>query len=582
MGPQTITFAGSTPMSWTSPIARLKRAVEEGRVGETHVGAGVLVAGDVVLTCAHVVEDALKGSEAKPEKGSALLIDFPFANVYDVKAKVAAWCPAIAEFDRRRGGPPSDLAVLTLDQSERIAQIEPCLITRTDPAPEIPFSCQGFPLGYPNGTPAEGRLQGLDAGGWIDVVAETALGYFIQPGFSGAPVFAGRGADICAGEIIGLCVTADIGGNRVARLIPPAQLANVVRSVVSPYHWLEHFSQRDVTYFFGREALTKELSEELGSQRFLLLAGPAGSGKSSLLDAGLIAKARRAGVNTYMMRPLADARAELARTLGLPPDQPVDDERIRLKVEAVVASGGLFLGVDQAEELVRGNNREQAAQFLQLLADLRNELGGLQIALAARSDGLQALLAAQPRLRLLERNLHFIDELGREELASAIERPAGCLRVGFAPGLVQRIVNDALNEPRVPLPIVQLCLSRLWEGRSDATITEQAYLDLGGLTGALANHARSILERFHAEAEKAPKLIKSIMELALGVRPLWWPFSVTQVASPEGRGRPTLSEALDRTLGPCAPPVGRGRRSGRGPAAPCSGVELQVPREKVH
>jgi len=491
-------------MCWTRSIARLKRPVEEGRVGEMHVGAGVLVAGDVVLTCAHVVEDALKGSEAKPEKGAALLIDFPFANVYDLNAKVAAWYPAVEEFERRRGSDPSDLALLTLDPSEHVAEIEPCLIAMTDPAAEIPFSCQGFPFGYPNGAPAEGRVQGLDAGGWIDVVAETTIGYFIEPGFSGAPVFAGRAPHIRGGEIIGLCVTADIGGKRVARLIPPAQLARAVRSVVSPYRWLEHFSQRDVAYFFGRDGLTKELWEELRNQRFLLLAGPAGSGKSSLLDAGLVAKARRAGMNAYVMRPLADARAELVRTLSLPADPPANDEDIRRKVEALVTSGGLLLGVDQAEELVRGNNREQATQFLQLLEDLRNELGGLQIALASRSDGLPGLLAVQPRLRLLERNLRYIDELGREELTAAIELPAKCLHVGFAPGLVQTIVNDALNEPRVPLPIVQLCLSRLWELRSDATIVKQAYLDLGGLTGALASHANSILDRFHARIETLP------------------------------------------------------------------------------
>ena len=109
---------------------------------------------------------------------------------------------------------------------------------------------------------------------------------------------------------------------------------------------------------------------------------------------------------------------------------------------------------------------------------------------------------------------------------------------------MQRIVNDALNAPRVPLPILQLCLSRLWESRKDATIPEQAYHDFGGLTGALANHAKSIMEQIHANAEKLPRLVRSIMEFAFGL-PLWPLFGLPK-PSPEGEPAPTLSEALDR------------------------------------
>jgi hypothetical protein len=253
-------------------------------------------------------------------------------------------------------------------------------------------------------------------------------------------------------------------------------------------------------------------------------------------------------MNTCVIRPLADARAELARGLGVPPDTPPDDDAIRRAVELKIEPGGLLLGIDQAEELVHGTNREQSAKFLQLLADLREEFNGLQIALAARSDDLPALLAAQPRSRLLEKNLRYIDELGREELRAAIERPAKRMRVGFATDLVNRIVNDALNTPRVPLPILQLCLSRLWESRDDATIAEKAYRDLGGLTGALANHAKSILAKVHANAEKMPKFVRPIMEAALGVTPLF-SFLFPWTGAAEVQVRLTLVEALDRLYG---------------------------------
>jgi V8-like Glu-specific endopeptidase len=224
---------------WTWPIARLQRA------NGIHVGAGVLVAGDLVLTCAHVVEDALRGTAQTPGKEATLEIAFPFADIHGLAAKVAAWFPPIQEADRRPGGSPTDLAVITLDNPERVETIEPCLIAETDPRAGVTFSCQGFPAGYPQGAPARGVLQGTDAGGWTDAVADSGFGHFIEPGFSGTPVFIGRDAEVRGGEVIGLCVTADIGDKRVARLIPPAQLAFAIRSVSSPYRWLEPFSQRD-------------------------------------------------------------------------------------------------------------------------------------------------------------------------------------------------------------------------------------------------------------------------------------------------------------------------------------------------
>jgi len=370
--------------------------------------------------------------------------------------------------------------VLALDRPELIDEIEPCLITQTDPDPQlrIAFFCQGFPVGYPYGAPAEGFLQGLDARGWIEAIADTDFGHFIEPGFSGAPVFARDPAIAPIGEIIGICVTADIGGRRVARLIPPAQLAFAARSVADPYRWLEHFTHRDVAFFFGREKLTKELSEALRRSRFILVAGPAGSGKSSLLQAGLLVNGRRHGMKTVVVRPVADVRAELALALGLRPDQPADNNAIRRAVEDCVSTGGLWLGIDQAERLVQSRNREHARQFLRLLAELREEFEDLQIAIVVRSDGLPALLAAQPPSRMLERNLHYIDELGREELREAIERPAGRLRVGFAPTLVRRIINDILSEERVSLSNLQFSLSQLWKSRTNATINEQAYRDL--------------------------------------------------------------------------------------------------------
>jgi hypothetical protein len=244
--------------SWEYPVAAFRRVANQ-----PPVGAGVLVGGDFVLTCAHVVEDALKGSGSQIGMGSKLTIDFPFANIADVEAKVVGWHAIVPEVQRRRGSLPSDLAVLKLADPDRVASIDACLIAETDPEANTAFVCQGYLIGWPNGALAEGVLRGSDAGEWIDAVADADFGHFIEPGFSGAPVFATQQEPAAVDHVLGICVTADVGGRRVARLIPPTHLAKALRTVASPYRWLEYFDQRHAAYFFGRDRLINELWEEL-------------------------------------------------------------------------------------------------------------------------------------------------------------------------------------------------------------------------------------------------------------------------------------------------------------------------------
>jgi Trypsin-like peptidase domain len=173
---------------WTWPTARFRHAATK-----ANIGTGVLVAGDVVLTCEHVVRAVLTGSGAKPEIGAAFVIDFPLAGIFDLPAKVAKLFPEIPESERRQDSASSDLAVLTLDKPEMVERIEPCLIAETDPPADTDFSCQGFPAADPNGDLAEGSVQGRDAGGWITVVGKSQFGHFVEPGFSGGPVFCRKG-----------------------------------------------------------------------------------------------------------------------------------------------------------------------------------------------------------------------------------------------------------------------------------------------------------------------------------------------------------------------------------------------------
>jgi WD40 repeat protein len=484
---------------WARPVARIRR-------GNAVVGAGMLAPGGAVLTCAHVIADALSGTGATVGPGVKVKLDFPFPGILGIDATVAnnGWYPEIPEIDRGPGSPPSDLAVLELPQSGPLAMLEACLVPESDTPPGTKFSAWGFPVGYPTGAMAQGTLRGADPGGRLDAVADDAFGHFVEPGFSGAPVFAGQEAQVIPGNALGICVTNDAGGKRIARIISPAHLAQALRAVISPYRWLAAFEARDTPFFFGREALADSLWQDLRQRRFLLLAGASGSGKSSVLRAGLATRAASAGYAVRIFRPLGDARAELAAALGLPRKAEIAAVADAIGREA--KKQPLMLGMDQAEELVRGTESERAGAMLQAFAELREELDDrFLVALAARSDALDALFVVQPRLGsraapgLLERHLRFLDLLGREELHAAIVRPAARLRARFAPGLADNIVEDVLRD-QVPLPVVQLCLSRLWQSRVDGEIPASAYAKMGGVTGALVRQASDVLEEIKRKA----------------------------------------------------------------------------------
>jgi WD40 repeat protein len=483
-------------------------AVVRIRSGIYVVGAGMLAPGGMVLTCAHVIVDALgrKGAAAGPE--ARVTLDFPFAGLREIEAAVAkdGWYPELPQMERGAGSQPSDIAILALPESVPLAGLQACLIAETDPAPDTAFSAQGFPVGWTNGALTEGTLRGADASGRLDTVADSAFGHFIEPGFSGAPVFAGKGSAVIAGNALGMCVTHDAGGKRIARLIPPAHLAQALRAVVSPYRWLAAFEARDTPFYFGREALVESLWQEMRERRFLLLAAASGSGKSSVLRAGLASRAVAAGCAVRIFRPLSDALAELAAAFGLPRESEMATIGDAIRREADRQT--LLLGMDQAEELVRGAQAERAGALLQLFAELREELDGrLLPALAARGDALDALFAVQPRLGsraapgLLERHLRFLDPLGREELRAAVARPAARLRVRFAPRLAEGIVEDVLRD-EVPLPIVQLCLSRLWLSRVGDEIPGSAYEQMGGVRGALVRQASDVLGAIEHRAKQ--------------------------------------------------------------------------------
>ncbi|HFD40145.1 MAG TPA: TIR domain-containing protein, partial [Anaerolineae bacterium] len=227
-----------------------------------------------------------------------------------------------------------------------------------------------------------------------------------------------------------------------------------------PYPGMTPFREADSDRFFGRDREVEELLERLRLHPFLTIIGPSGSGKSSLVFAGLIPALRRSGLfgpGEWLVRTLRPGEAPLAAltaALGGDPAQAVPD-----LLAAQPDARRLLLVVDQFEELFT-LARAEVEPFQRALLRLA-ESPGCYVVLTVRAD-FYADLMASPLWQEIQAHRFEVLPLGEEALRQAIVRPAEDAGVFVETALVERLVADAAGEPGV-LPLVQETLVLLWE-----------------------------------------------------------------------------------------------------------------------
>ena len=264
-------------------------------------------------------------------------------------------------------------------------------------------------------------------------------------------------------------------------------------AVVCPFKGLASFQVADAPYFFGRERLIAALVARLVGAPLLAIVGPSGSGKSSVLRAGLM-PALAAGV-----LPGSDGYPQ---TLIRPGAHPLAE------IEPVIerASGGpVVLAVDQLEELFTiCDDEHERTEFVAALVGLaRASEGQGAVALAMRAD-YYGRCAAYPELsRLLAANHVLVGSMSDEELRRAVECPAQRARLVVEPDLVEALVSDVRDEPGA-LPLLSTALLELWEGLDGTRrLRHAAYLESGGVRGAVAR----LGERAYIALEKSEQEI---------------------------------------------------------------------------
>ncbi len=275
----------------------------------------------------------------------------------------------------------------------------------------------------------------------------------------------------------------------------------------NPYKGLQPFQEDDARDFFGREALVGKLLERLEARpegeewtgRFLAVVGPSGSGKSSLIRAGLIPALRRAAQEggkhwrVATMFPGTNPQSELYAVL----DEVLPDEVLTLadfplsRVGKDSDSKRLLLFIDQAEELFTLTEEEARTRFIaHLLSAIQAPESCLRVMVALRADYYARPLRSPDWGRLFTRRVEFTLPLSPDELRRAIEEPARRVGVSLEPALVSTLVADAGRELGA-LPLLQYTLTELfergivggWHERRLMTLAD--YQAIGGLTGAL-------------------------------------------------------------------------------------------------
>jgi WD40 repeat protein/DNA-binding SARP family transcriptional activator len=302
------------------------------------------------------------------------------------------------------------------------------------------------------------------------------------------------------------------------------QPKNSQTPAINPYCGLNAFGQEQAGVFFGREETVERLLAEVERRSLLLLVGVSGSGKSSLLHAGLLpallnqadgASERR----VITLHPGDDAFATLSQALRplLPPVHSLslaDDLRTgatslpRLLKEAIFAETSkpvsLVILIDQFEELFLSQQENAFGQhFLKPLAEAASESFAphrVALVIALRADFLGQALTYGAFANVIQDRIFALGAMSRAEMARAVELPAQMQNVHFEPGLVERLLDDVGDEAG-RLPLLEFCLTRLWQEQQDGWIGSAAYLEIEGLSGALNHYADGILARLHPDQQ---------------------------------------------------------------------------------
>ncbi|HNT76273.1 MAG TPA: trypsin-like peptidase domain-containing protein [Anaerolineae bacterium] len=435
-------------------------------------GTGFVVTEDaLVVTCAHVVEGLQVGDETQVAFHAT-------GEIVTARLEIL--------------GETEDVAILRLDEPLPEV-IKPLQLGSSMTAKDRTFDTFGFP----NAKPIEGMA------GKCEVVGETTQNSFsvlqlraseITAGYSGAPVWDAR-LCVVIGMVTSVAIQDALGKQQeTAFAIPVETLRDVCPELriqnTCPYRGLAAFTEADAAFFFGRESLITELSDKVRRQRFVAVVGPSGSGKSSVVQAGLLPKLPR-NWQVIKLRPGSDPYTSVDLSGFMQSDRS-DVPR-------------LVLFIDQFEELFALCPLDVQTRFLDDLQALIASPTPVTVILTLRADFF-GHLQTSPLGKHLEHALVNVLPMEPADLRAAIARPAQAVGLRFEAGLMETIIEDA-RQARHTLPLLQFALTQLWNQQTQGTLTYDAYVASGRVAGAIGLWAEDTYNGLTTEEQRLARRI---------------------------------------------------------------------------
>ena len=564
--------------SWQENIVRIVGS--DGAV----IGTGTLFdtaqKGICVLTCAHVLNQVLGRdpySMQRPAEDVVFGFDIPVrSQEFKYEARLIEWSAPRKSGDRV-AHPVCDMALLKVSSEipsgVRLYSADDFTVRDMMDQPVESFGFSTDP-----GQRASGRLMVKDAGGWFHFAGGDASATFVEPGFSGAPLF-----DEHRSRIVGMVVAVlDDSGKQVAYAQPAENIWKGCPQLARPYLGLKDFEEEDAAFFFGREAFVETLRKKLEGHAIAGVTAASGSGKSSVIKAGLVPLLRRElRWCIITMRPARDPWKQLAEGLlpylypGLDFGSKQDKHReltkelrgnpdhLKERLRGLAGDGNevqrVLIFVDQFEELFTqaghtgGRQSEEtggsdapaageagddqgetdtagpgAADFRDWMvatASVEDDLP-VQWLYTLRADFAGAAFRHRAFVDLLRDGDVKLADMTEAELRRSITCPAEELGATFEDGVdggpsVSERIADAVEARPGTLPLMAHLLEKLWERLDLRQITHEAYDGLGGLEGALNRHADMVYTQRLTKEQQfvARRLFSRLVKIEEGNEP---------------------------------------------------------------
>jgi tetratricopeptide (TPR) repeat protein len=342
-----------------------------------------------------------------------------------------------------------------------------------------------------------------------------------------------------------------------------------------PYKGLQFFDEADADRFVGREQLTARLVGRLHQLRFLAVIGASGSGKSSLVRAGVLPALRRGtrladgalppaesgqwGI--YLFTPTAHPLEALAATLmresesvtavtTLQQELSANPRTLALTARQLLARQGrkhLLLVIDQFEEIFTlcRQPEERQAFIDNLVASVPpDDPQPLTIVITLRADFYAQCAQYEGLRQLVSQQQEYIGAMNRDELFRIIVQPAALGDWRLQEGLVELMLDDVGDEPGA-LPLLAHALLETWARRRGRTLTLSAYKEAGGVRGAIAQTAETLFQQRLNQAQQAVARAIFIRLTELGET-----LADGETATPDTRRRVQFSELITRAADP--------------------------------